>query len=241
MAREGTRERPERATIDSRAGAGRATSSSASRASTPTAAASPARRSRAGAWGVVVRAGARRGACRGDGWVFTSRDPLRSLQRLARAWRRELGCRAVGITGSTGKTSVKDIARSLLPLRVHASPENFNTEIGLPLTILAAPPETEVLVLEMAMRGLGQIAELCEIAEPDVAAITNVGPVHLELLGTLEAIAEAKAEILAGLATDGRRRRPGGRGGARAAPPRQPRDDHLRRPAGDVSARATFA
>jgi UDP-N-acetylmuramoyl-tripeptide--D-alanyl-D-alanine ligase len=65
--------------------------------------------------------------------------------------------------------------------------------------VLAAEPETEVLVLEMAMRGVGQIAELCRIAEPDVAAITNIGPVHLELLGTLEAIAEAKAEILAGL------------------------------------------
>jgi UDP-N-acetylmuramoyl-tripeptide--D-alanyl-D-alanine ligase len=105
----------------------------------------------------------------------------------------------VGITGSTGKTSVKDIARTILGGRVHASPENYNTEIGLPLTVLAAEPETEVLVLEMAMRGMGQIAELCRIAEPDVAAITNVGPVHLELLGTLEAIAEAKAEILAGL------------------------------------------
>ena len=87
---------------------------------------------------------------------------------LARAWRRELGCRVVGITGSVGKTSVKDICHAILPMRVHASPENFNTEIGLPLAILAAPPETEALVLEMAMRGRGQIAELCEIAEPDV-------------------------------------------------------------------------
>jgi UDP-N-acetylmuramoyl-tripeptide--D-alanyl-D-alanine ligase len=140
----------------------------------------------------------------GPGWVLASENPERALQRLARAWRRALDCPVVGITGSTGKTSVKDIARALLPLRVHASPENFNTEIGLPLTILSAPPETEVLVLEMAMRGLGQIAELCEIAEPDVAAITNVGPVHLELLGTLEAIAEAKAEILTGLPPDGK-------------------------------------
>jgi UDP-N-acetylmuramyl pentapeptide synthase len=74
----------------------------------------------------------------------------------------------------------------------------------MPLALLAAPPETEVLVMEMAMRGVGQIAELCEIAEPDVAAITNVGPVHLELLGTLEAIVEAKAEILGGLRKDGR-------------------------------------
>jgi UDP-N-acetylmuramoyl-tripeptide--D-alanyl-D-alanine ligase len=158
-----------------------------------------------GAWGVVVRPEtARELGDSGAGWIFASNDPLRSLQRLARAWRRELGCPVVGITGSTGKTSVKDICRAILPGRVHASPENFNTEIGLPLTILAAPEDTELLVLEMAMRGLGQIAELCEIAEPDVGAITNIGPVHLELLGTLEAIAEAKAEILAGLRGTGR-------------------------------------
>ena len=136
--------------------------------------------------------------------MFATADPLAALQGLATAWRRQLGCRVVGITGSTGKTSVKDICRAILPFRVHASPENFNTEIGLPLTILGAPPETEVLVLEMAMRGLGQIAELCEIAEPDIGAITNIGPVHLELLGTLEAIAEAKAEILSGLGAGGR-------------------------------------
>lgn len=164
----------------------------------------------AGAWGVVVdsaHAGSASQAAEsvgGAGWVFAADDPLVALQALARAWRRELAVPVVAITGSTGKTSVKDICRALLPFRTHASPENFNTEIGLPLTILSAPPETELLVLEMAMRGLGQIAELCEIAEPDVAAITNIGPVHLELLGTLEAIAEAKAEILAGLAEGGR-------------------------------------
>jgi UDP-N-acetylmuramoyl-tripeptide--D-alanyl-D-alanine ligase len=96
------------------------------------------------------------------------------------------------------------MARALLPFRTHASPENFNTEIGLPLAILAADVDTDVLVLEMAMRGRGQIAELCEIAEPDVGLITNVGPVHLELLGTLEVIAEAKAELLRGLGESGR-------------------------------------
>ena len=89
-------------------------------------------------------------------------------------------------------------------MRVHATHENLNTEIGLPLAILSAPPETEVLVLEMAMRGKGQIAELCAIAEPTVGAITNIGPVHLELLGTLEVIAEAKAEILKGLGDGGK-------------------------------------
>ncbi len=160
----------------------------------------------AGAWGVVVdrRRAATLVDAVGDGWVIGVDEPLAALQALARAWRRELGCPVVGITGSTGKTSVKDISRALLPGRVHASRENFNTEIGLPLTILEAPAETEILVLEMAMRGIGQIAELCEIAEPDVAAITNIGPVHLELLGTVDAIAEAKAEILKGLGPGGR-------------------------------------
>ena len=109
----------------------------------------------------------------------------------------------LGVTGSVGKTSVKDIARALLPGRVHANSENLNTEIGLPLTILGAPDDTETLVLEMAMRGAGQIAELAAIAEPDAAVITNVGPVHVELLGSVEAIAAAKAEVLAALPPDG--------------------------------------
>jgi UDP-N-acetylmuramoyl-tripeptide--D-alanyl-D-alanine ligase len=103
-----------------------------------------------------------------------------------------------GVTGSTGKTSTKDILSALLRSRVstHASQENFNTEIGLPLTILEADRGTEALVLEMAMRGEGQIAELAEIAEPDVGVIVNVGPVHLEILGTVERVAAAKAELI---------------------------------------------
>jgi UDP-N-acetylmuramoyl-tripeptide--D-alanyl-D-alanine ligase len=163
----------------------------------------------AGAWGVLVdpaRAGllAAEGKAQGDGWVLSADQPLAALQSVATAWRRELACPVVGITGSVGKTSVKDICRAILPLRVHASRENFNTEIGLPLAICEAPAETEALVLEMAMRGRGQIAELCRIAEPDLGAITNIGPVHLELLGTMDAIAEAKAEILGGLRGRGR-------------------------------------
>ncbi|HEX5609575.1 MAG TPA: UDP-N-acetylmuramoyl-tripeptide--D-alanyl-D-alanine ligase [Solirubrobacterales bacterium] len=165
----------------------------------------------AGAWGVVVGATSADSQFIPDsgrnresaGWVFVVEDPLASMQALARAWRRALGARVVGVTGSVGKTSVKDIARALLPGRVHANRENLNTEIGLPLTVLEAPDDTETLVLEMAMRGAGQIAELGEIAEPDVAVITNVGPVHVELLGSVEAIAAAKAEILATLAPDG--------------------------------------
>jgi UDP-N-acetylmuramoyl-tripeptide--D-alanyl-D-alanine ligase len=155
----------------------------------------------AGAWGVV--AGPEHAAGLGGAWVFAVPDPLAALQSLARAWRRTLGARVLGVTGSVGKTSVKDIARSLLPGRVHANSENLNTEIGLPLTVLEAPDDTETLVLEMAMRGAGQIAELAAIAEPDVAVITNVGPVHVELLGSVEAIAAAKAEVLEALPVDG--------------------------------------
>ena len=166
----------------------------------------------AGAWGVV--AGLQwareivemrsRGAHEFDCWVFGTADPLGALQALANHRRRDLGCPVIGITGSTGKTSVKDICRSLLPVdAVHASSENFNTEIGLPLSVLDAPDGTGALVLEMGMRGRGQIAELAQIAEPDVGVITNVGPVHVELLGSVEAVAEAKAELLAGLREGG--------------------------------------
>ena len=167
---------------------------------------------RRGAWGILVaRQWGRELAMQRDvgateenvGWVLGASDPLASLQSLARAWREELGCRVVGITGSTGKTSVKDICRALLPGEIHASPENYNTEIGMPLAVLSAPEGTDVLVLEMGMRGPGQIAELCAIAEPDVGVITNVGPVHVELLGSIEAIAATKAEIIDGLREGG--------------------------------------
>ena len=106
----------------------------------------------------------------------------------------------IAVTGSVGKTTTKDlIAAMITPHRkVAASRANFNTEIGMPLEILAAPFGTEVLVLELAMRGPGQIAELAAICEPDVGVITNIGPVHLEQLGSLEGVAAAKAELLDG-------------------------------------------
>ncbi len=164
----------------------------------------------AGAWGVLVAPEHAQTAARGlagdaAGVVLSHPEPLRGLQRLAGEWRTELGGRGakvVAITGSTGKTSTKDILAALLSaaMPTAASPANLNTEIGLPLAILAAPAETRALVLEMAMRGPGQIAELTAIARPDVGVIVNVGPAHLELLGSLEAIAAAKAELIAGLA-----------------------------------------
>lgn len=162
----------------------------------------------AGAWGVLVsEAHAGRVAQAADGSapgaVIGVADPLRALQSLAREWRRALACPVIGVTGSTGKTSTKDILAALLrPHRsVHANRENLNTEIGLPLSLLEAPPGTDVLVLEMAMRGVGQIAELAAIAQPTVGVIVNIGPVHLELLGTIERVAAAKAELIRDLPT----------------------------------------
>jgi UDP-N-acetylmuramoyl-tripeptide--D-alanyl-D-alanine ligase len=159
-----------------------------------------------GAWGVLVtpeHADAARSAR--PGVLLSVVDPLAALGRLATAWRRELGAVVIGVTGSTGKTSTKDILAAMLAphRRVVATPANLNTEIGMPMVIVGAPEGTEVLVLEMAMRGRGQIAELTAIAEPDIGLIVNVGPVHLELLGSLENIAATKAELIAGLPPGG--------------------------------------
>ena len=150
-----------------------------------------------GAWGILVTP--EHTGVAGGAIAIAVDDPLAALQRLARAWRAELACAVVAVTGSTGKTSTKDILSALLRQRLprtHANRENLNTEIGLPLTILEAERGTDAMVLEMAMRGMGQIAELVAIAEPDVGLVVNVGPVHLELLGTVERVAAAKAELI---------------------------------------------
>jgi UDP-N-acetylmuramoyl-tripeptide--D-alanyl-D-alanine ligase len=156
-----------------------------------------------GAWGVLVSP--RHAAPSTLGAVLEVDDPLKALQRLATAWRRHLGTAVIGVTGSTGKTSTKDILKALLAphRRTVASRANYNTEIGLPLEILDAPEGTEALVLEMGMRGPHQIAELAAIAEPDVGVIVSVGPVHLELLKSIEAIAAAKAELIEALPETG--------------------------------------
>lgn len=162
----------------------------------------------AGAWGVVVgndHFDAAASAASAGQHVFGVSDPLAALAAIANCWRRELGAKVIGVTGSTGKTSTKDILAALVgkSLTVVATPANLNTEIGMPLTILSAPGGTDVLVLEMAMRGVGQIAELARIAEPDVGCIVNVGPVHLEQLGTVEGVASAKAELWAQMRAGG--------------------------------------
>ncbi|MBA2766307.1 MAG: UDP-N-acetylmuramoyl-tripeptide--D-alanyl-D-alanine ligase [Solirubrobacterales bacterium] len=163
-----------------------------------------------GAWGVLVAPGhaeaARCAAGGRDGAaLLAADDPLAALQRLATAWRYELDARVIGITGSTGKTSTKDVLTGMLaPHRaVTATRANYNTEIGLPLTVLEAPPATDVLILEMAMRGQGQIAELAAIARPDVGVVVNVGPVHLEQLGSIEGVADEKAALLGALLPGG--------------------------------------
>ena len=132
-------------------------------------------------------------------------DGLRALQDLATSVRRRSGVKVVGITGSAGKTSTKDILAALLrPVaRTVATTANLNNEIGVPLTLLEIEPGTEVVVVEMAMRGAGQIRELARVALPDVGVITNIAPVHLELVGTIEDVAAAKAELIEELTPEG--------------------------------------
>ena len=138
---------------------------------------------------------------RGAAATLVPDDAHAALAALGSAVRARSDARVVAITGSVGKTSTKDILAALLytRLRTVAAPHGFNNEIGLPLTLCRIEPETEVVVTEMAMRGFGQIRDLARVARPDLGVITSIAPVHLELLGSLENIARAKAELLAEL------------------------------------------
>jgi UDP-N-acetylmuramoyl-tripeptide--D-alanyl-D-alanine ligase len=152
---------------------------------------------RAGAAAVVVRERAAAGLP-GDAARVVVEDGRGALAALATAVCRRSGAKVVAVTGSAGKTSTKDILAALLrPVaRVVATEANLNNEIGVPLTLLQVEEGTEVVVVEMAMRGVGQIRELARIALPDVGVITNIAPVHLELVGTVEDVAAAKAELI---------------------------------------------
>ena len=132
-------------------------------------------------------------------------DAFAAMAALARWARDRSRARVVGVTGSAGKTSTKDILAALCrPVaRTVAAESGHNNEIGLPLTLTRLERDTEVAVTEMGMRGLGQIATLCEIARPYVGVITSVAPVHLELVGTVENVARAKAEVVDSLPPDG--------------------------------------
>lgn len=138
--------------------------------------------------------------------VLVAPDPVAVLQAAGRLALERSGARVVGITGATGKTTTKDILVAMLAaagVAVHGTPGNRNTEIGVPMSLMELPEGCEVAVIEMGMRGTGQIAELARLAPPRVACVTAIGPVHLELLGTVEAVAAAKAEILQALAPGG--------------------------------------
>lgn len=132
-------------------------------------------------------------------------DTTTALGHLARARRQASTARVVGITGSNGKTTVKNLLASILAGHgpTHATAGNFNNQVGLPLTLLAMPDETRYAVLEMGAGQPGDIAWLAEIARPDVGLVNNIAPAHLERLGSLEGVARTKAALYAGLAPEG--------------------------------------
>jgi UDP-N-acetylmuramoyl-tripeptide--D-alanyl-D-alanine ligase len=140
-----------------------------------------------------------------EGPVILVEDTLAALQAMAKAYLAEVGCRVVGITGSNGKTTTKDMIYSLLEtsFKVHKTGGNFNNHIGLPLTILEMPADTEIAVLEMGMSGRHEIESLSAIANPEVAVITNIGEAHLLQLGSRHEIARAKLEIVSGMKPGG--------------------------------------
>ncbi|WP_154990946.1 UDP-N-acetylmuramoyl-tripeptide--D-alanyl-D-alanine ligase [Priestia megaterium] len=132
-------------------------------------------------------------------------DTLEALQQLAKSYRHELDIKVVGITGSNGKTTAKDMVKAVLDTtyRVLKTDGNFNNHIGMPLTILRLDETHDIAVLEMGMSSRGEIEFLSNLAEPDVAIITNIGESHLQDLGSRDGIAEAKLEITSGLAPTG--------------------------------------
>ncbi len=146
-------------------------------------------------------------------WPLTSSHPvviivddtLRALQALARAWRARFDTRVIGITGSVGKTSTKELTAAVLARRYRTlkSVGNQNNEIGVPLTLLNLRPEHERAVIEMGMYAQGEIDLLCSLAQPHIGVVTMIGPVHMERLGSMEAIVAAKRELIAALPADG--------------------------------------
>ena len=142
---------------------------------------------------------------RGAAATLVPHDAFAALARIGRAVRDLSSASVVGITGSMGKTSTKDIlaALSAPSARTIAAEASFNNEIGVPLTLCRLEADTEVCVLELAMRGFGQISALAAIAHPQIGVVTNVGPVHLELVDSLDGVARAKGELIAALPAGG--------------------------------------
>jgi UDP-N-acetylmuramoyl-tripeptide--D-alanyl-D-alanine ligase len=142
---------------------------------------------------------------RGAAATLVPDDVFAAMAALGAAVRDRSGARVVGITGSMGKTGTKDILAALCrpSARTVAAEASFNNELGVPLTLCRLEPDTEVCILELAMRGFGQIAELCAIARPEIGVITNIGPVHLELVGDVDGVRRAKAELVEALPAGG--------------------------------------
>ncbi|MBV8080909.1 MAG: UDP-N-acetylmuramoyl-tripeptide--D-alanyl-D-alanine ligase [Actinobacteria bacterium] len=142
---------------------------------------------------------------RGASAVLVPEDAHTALAAIGGEVRNRSRARVVGITGSTGKTTTKDILATLCAphLRTVANEGNYNNELGVPLTLCRLEADTELCIAEMAMRGLGQIAWLASFARPDIAVITNIGPVHLELVATIENVVRAKAELVDALPPGG--------------------------------------
>jgi len=142
---------------------------------------------------------------RGAAATLVPHDAFAALARVAAAVRERTSARIVAITGSMGKTSTKDIlaALSTRSAQTIAAEASFNNEIGVPLTLCRLEDATEVCILELAMRGFGQIAELAALARPQIGVVTNVGPVHLELVDSLDGVVRAKGELVAALPAGG--------------------------------------
>lgn len=159
---------------------------------------------RGGAEGVVIKKG-RRITKRKGCWVFIVEDTQEALGNLMHFWRRQFDIPVIGVTGSNGKTSTKEFIAAVLAsrFRVHKTEGNFNNLIGLPLTLAKLSKRHTAAVLEMGTSGPGEIARLCEIAEPSIGVVTNVARAHLEGLGSLAAVARAKSELITHLSSDG--------------------------------------
>lgn len=137
--------------------------------------------------------------------VLVTDDSLKALGLIAKGWREQLSAKVIGITGSVGKTTTKEMTAAVLQstFRTSKTEENFNNNIGLPMTLLDIPADGEAAVVEMGMNHFGELSYLTSLAQPDVAVITNIGTMHIEHLGSRQGILKAKLEILEGL-------RPGG-------------------------------
>lgn len=137
--------------------------------------------------------------------VIVVTDTRQALQNIAHCHRRRFNIPLVAVTGSNGKTTTKDMIAAVLGtrMRVLKTTANYNNEIGLPLTLLALTGQHQAAVVELGMRGKGQIAQLAAIAEPDIGVVTNVGETHLELLGSVDNIAAAKRELIETLPPEG--------------------------------------